>query len=882
MKDAVSRQLPQTGDPAARLRAERFFQDGEIVSVRFGTLRFEGGKIWSETGKRAQARYVHGFLFLSDWHGTVLRDPELRADYAALAVDVLHQWSAKYADGANIPEVAHHDETTAQRLIQLTALLISVQDIVSRDDYNWLADLAGNTARLLATDDFHATGNNHGMFQDIALLYFSVMCDFVPSREREHFFVTATDRLYAYFSSSFTAEGVHIENTPTYHLMVSKYVHNVLDILSKVGHPHADYYNSLLQNAAEYATHALMPNGMYPPISDTTQQLETGAARQNIFKSDEFAFAASAGKLGSQPQRRTLVLPASGYAIYRSSWTDPDATFAFFSAAYNANYHKHSDDLAFFLRSAGVDLLSEAGAYGYDYKDPLTKYAYSSFAHNCVIVDGASLPRTDDLSHRTTMKQQDIRDEGFRVTGSTGRLKDTVHTREVDITEPGGVPRIDITDTVVSTGTHTYDLLWNLGPEVEPVIHGQGFELFHAGRKVMDLHFEADVATTVSLHHGETTPKYLGWRFPRFGEVLAVPTVRIRFEGSNATLKTRIRLADFTYLDRGLSGANSGWRRTQGGQNLNYLAVAAKTAEGTKRLAVVFSAIHQPGDFTYNYKHSLDPTGVNALYILDDFGDQGAYYLADHGNRSIFDAVQALIKSELLRLGLDATDLITAGSSKGGTAAILHGAAAGAGQIIVGAPQVSIGTFLKEPHPNILRFITGSASSEAAECLDELVFRAVDSLGSQTEMSIVVGDKDHHYRHHVRPLHEYAKSRNVAIDLTVLPGLPHSEIGSVYKNFLTQRVEHELAGLSTNGPIDYADVVGAKGTVTVSVISRSGTEIAFRLYRGSEMVAKWPYSSQTTAFWSGLEPGKYRSRVYYRNTEDGTLEAFTTKWVDVI
>jgi hypothetical protein len=102
--------------------------------------------------------------------------------------------------------------------------------------------------------------------------------------------------------------------------MVSKYVHGVLEILSKVEHIHADYYRSLLRNAAEYATHALMPNGMYPPISDTTQQVETRAARQNIFESDEFAYAASAGRIGTKPRQRTLVLPDSGYAIYRSSW----------------------------------------------------------------------------------------------------------------------------------------------------------------------------------------------------------------------------------------------------------------------------------------------------------------------------------------------------------------------------------------------------------------------------------------------------------------------------------------------------------------------------------------------------------------------------------
>ncbi|WP_024367892.1 heparinase II/III domain-containing protein [Arthrobacter sp. TB 26] len=879
MKDAVRRQLPISGNPAGRERAERFLNEDIIVSSAFGDLRYDKGEIWADETQRTRARFVHGLIFFGDWHSTVLTDPAVASTFADAAVRVVRQWASIYGDATLLPAVSHHDETTAQRLIQLTCLLTRLEGLVTQEDFEWLSAQALDTARLLASPDFHSGGNNHGMFQDLALLYYAVMCEVADDEERESFFSTATTRLYSYFSTAFTTDGVHVENTPTYHLMVSKQVHGVLEILSAVEHEHAEPYRRLLDRAADYATHAMMPNGMYPPISDTAQQSEAPAARQNIFGRQDFVFAASAGTSGTEPAQRTLVLPDSGYAIYRSSWTDPNATFAFFSAAYNANYHKHSDDLSFFLRSKGLDLLSEAGPYGYDYKDPLTKYAYSSFAHNCVIVDGRSLPRTDDFSHLTTLEQHETRADGFHVTGRTGRLKDTVHNREVEISEQAEVPRIDIVDTVESTGTHTYDMLWNLGPEVEPVIHGQGFELFHAGKKVMDLYFEADVATTVSLHRGETKPRYLGWRFPRFGQALAAPTVRIRFEGNSATIKTRIRLDDFTYQDRGLADQAAGWRRSQVGRNLNYLAVPATSGPGTKKLVVVFTAIHNPGDFTFNYKNSLDPTGVNALYILDDHGDQGAYYFADHGDRSIFDAVQALIKRELERLGLEARDLVTAGSSKGGTAAIIHGAAAEAGEILVGAPQVRVGSFLQGPHPNILQFMTGSTSSEAVQSLDQVVFRAVDRLSENTNLSIVVGEQDHHYRHHVLPLHEYAKSQNKTINLSVLPGLPHSEIGVVYRRFLSQGVEQIIAGQGQDHlAYDYADLNAGEGTLSVSVLARQGCEIAFRLYRDSEMIAKLPYSPRTSATWAGLAAGRYRVRAFYRVAEDGSVNAFTTKW----
>lgn len=882
MREAVARQLPNAADGAARSRAEKLYKDQEIVSTRFGTLAFNGGEIWEETDKRSQARFVHGFLFFSDWHGTVLSDPQVTPEFAAFALDIVRKWALAYEDGTRLPKVSHHDETTAQRLIQLIALFEPIKKVSSSEDNRWLSTLALDTARLLATDHFHATGNNHGMFQDIALLYFAIMADDAPALERQEFFEKATTRLYSYFSTSFTVDGVHIENTPTYHLLVSKHVHDILEILASIGHPHTGYYRTLLQDAARYATHAIMPDGMYPPISDTTQQVEIRAARLNIFGSAEFAYAASAGRIGSMPTQKTLVLPDSGYAIYRSSWGDPEATFAFFSAAYNANYHKHSDDLSIFLRSKGIDLLSEAGAYGYDYKDPLTKYAYSSYAHNCIVVDGVSLPRTDSSAHLTTLKAHEVREDGYTVTGRTQRLRDTSHSRTVNIREYEEIPYIDVTDVIDSQEEHSFELLWNIGTNVDVVLHGQGFELFNGGRKVMDLQFDATVPTKVSLHKGEKRPRPLGWRFPQFGKAVPAPVVKISFKGSHAKIDTRIRLADFSYLDRGIGDASNGWRRSAGSPGLNYLPIPASSVAGNRKLAVVFSAIHQRGDFTFNYKKSVDASGVHALYILDDFGDQGSYYLSDHGDRSIFDATQALIARELIRLGLTPQDLITAGSSKGGTAAILHGIAAGAGHVIVGAPQVKVGSFLQGPHPNMVGFMMGDTSERSVDALDRVVFESIESMREKTRLSIVVGEADHHYKNHVLPLKTYAESHGKTLDITVRPGLPHAEIGTVYGQFLTSKIQQTITEYD-EGAIPFVfHQSGVKPTeLSLDVFTPAGWQLAWRLYCGSECVERASYRQNATASWKALPAGRYRARVFVRNRKDNIVRAFTTPWVSI-
>jgi hypothetical protein len=65
-------------------------------------------------------------------------------------------------------------------------MLMRLETLVSEDDYNWLAALALDTARLLATDDFHATGNNHGNRYNAAVFILFDVVHFGRCSHREH------------------------------------------------------------------------------------------------------------------------------------------------------------------------------------------------------------------------------------------------------------------------------------------------------------------------------------------------------------------------------------------------------------------------------------------------------------------------------------------------------------------------------------------------------------------------------------------------------------------------------------------------------------------------------------------------------------------------
>lgn len=873
LAEVVRARLPK-GEGRALGRATRFLDEGIIESTQFGEIGYGEGRMWDDATGRSLSRYIHGFLWLADWPALVRKD----AAAARRAHELTQEWHDRSSAYRGLEgHMGYHDETTAQRLTMHLAIIEGQSAWLSDDELDRAHAFIDETAALLAEDHFHGGFNNHGMFQDIALVNWAGLATWAPRPTREEYLELALDRLADYFTHAFTDEGVHIEHAPNYHLMVARHLQEHLPAARAVDDPRSPDLVDLLASTLAYATHAVRPDGLYPLVSDTSQLPLVGAARG--LGDEHFLYAASAGQEGHAPDRRTFVAPRSGYAIHRSAWGDPAATFVFFSCAYNGPFHKHADENSLLLRHRGLDLVSEAGPNGYAYDDPMTRYAYSQFAHSTLVVDGMSMPRTGGPTDSVRM-HADRETDGFRATGRNERLRDdAVHERTVDVHDLGEVPTIDVTDVIRAPGTHRYELLWHVGADVEVVLHGQGYELRHRGQKVMDAIWEASTPTRVSVRRGRAGVRPQGWRFPTMGRAEPSDVVVVSFEGADIEVTTRFRLDDFTYRDRQVS-RRTGWRRWTGSEvGINHLPVTGRR----DRLVVAFTSMHQVGDFTYNYKPVLDAAGVEARYILDDWGDQGAYYLQDHGDRAIFRSVQAFIRQELRDLGLTPDDLVVVGSSKGATAALIHGMSLGAGEIFIGAPQTRIGSFVSRPQPNVLRFMTGREDEAAVTELDEVV----DSVATGTAerwagstVTILVGDRDHHYRNHVLPFAEHVAGLLGSVDVVTLPGLTHADIGPAYRDALTARLEHLLSDEHTAGALTVQASSGP-GRVTAYAIGGSGTQFAARLFRGAEHVRSLPYTAERAMIFEGVEPARYRVRVFARDGSGELLDARTSSWVTV-
>jgi len=539
----VRRRLPTGTSAASRSRARRLLVDGVLATPDFGDHNCSPAyweHLWADLDDRRRSRYVHGFLFLGDLPAHLAAAGPADRAGAEYVLDLLQRWDELYQPESWQP-MAYHDETTAQRLISTMAVLPHLEALGPAAAF-WLQDFLDRTGDLLALDSFHAGPNNHGMFQDIALLTYAALAGWRPVGVRRAFLSKADERLMRYFRESFTVEGVHVENAPNYHILVARHLKEHRDLSAAVGLPHADELGESLRRAVAYATHAVTPSGDYPLVSDT-QPTSIAPVARGVFGDAGFVYAATGGAQGTAPQERALVLPHSGYAIYRSAWGDPDATYVYFSAAYNSGYHKHSDENSFWLRSGGRDLLAEAGPNGYAYADPFTRFAYSQHAHNTLVVDGHSTPRTDDRAGEVSLTCDYEGPDGLRVVGRNGRHHDAVHERTLEIAELGNGPTwLRVTDVVTASAEHVYDIFWHVGPDLDVTLRPDGFDLTHEGRPQLGLTFVADRPVALTVHVGEGPPRPLGWRFPRFGQPVPSPVVRMRLSGADARVASTIDL----------------------------------------------------------------------------------------------------------------------------------------------------------------------------------------------------------------------------------------------------------------------------------------------------------------------------------------------------
>ncbi|GEP61436.1 heparinase II/III family protein [Reyranella soli] len=318
-------------------------------------------------------------------------------------------------------EFAWHDHATALRTQHVLWLLKYLEARRLRPKkLALLKRFLVKMSERLFEEGFYSRHTNHGIEQARVLALVAISLPQLQDASKWR--AVALTRLRSELEFAFAADGVHVENSPAYHVFVTRLFCRIYSYFSS--QELGDLGRAIevaMPLAMHYLTHVTRPDGLLPPIGDTEMTSVT-----NPFMGFEGAehyqcvqFSLSAGKLGSVPTETHSLFTASGWYIERDTWK-ATRHYLVFKAGYLSEYHRHDDDLSIYLWAFGEDWLVDGGLLHYKENEAQRIYLRSRLAHNLPILLGDDGYRSlfDRQRHRTArITHQASNQTMSRVTG---------------------------------------------------------------------------------------------------------------------------------------------------------------------------------------------------------------------------------------------------------------------------------------------------------------------------------------------------------------------------------------------------------------------------------------------------------------------------------
>jgi len=221
------------------------------------------------------------------------------------------------------------------------------------------------------------------------------------------------------------------------------------------------------------------------------------------------------------------------------------------------------------------------------------------------------------------------------------------------------------------------------------------------------------------------------------------------------------------------------------GRRVRYLALRRRRSD---KLVVVFSGFPMAHQMpVYNYLLLLvGQSDYNALFILDDFIAKpggGSFYLGANGDYYAPELICKVIEKH--RQNWNIRTLVTAGSSKGGTAAIMQGVMLPADYVVAGACQIHIGTYMFHSTNSYGELVGETGSVEALDAIAPTLL--ANHAGDARKPAILLhySDKEHTYRDNIVDLRRTLQQHGFPIlleDVADYPG--HAAVGEYFPPFM--------------------------------------------------------------------------------------------------
>lgn len=378
-----------------------------------------------------------------------------------------------------------------------------------------LLELAREDARWLMTPGNIAL-NNHAYFQILGLeLLARVLQEEAWSEQARQAALETFEKL---ISSQFTAEGVHVENSPCYHYYALDQM-NRAGAMDRLG---SSKITPLVERANGVLPWLVFPDGFYADIGDCTGRGKPlKDASENVVLLGNRSYAVA-------PFWR------SGYGIIRSSPDVPveQASMLLLIGTSMSHIHSHADKLSFELFEFGKRLIVDSGKYGYT-RDPMRSYVESAVAHNIVGLANYPIRRLDVTLGATTLYEPYIENGTFLLGGSVEwKTKQCSFHVQRDITYLPAEYMV-IQDTLQAHQSQQYASRLHFDRSLAIESHGNVLTADFDGHTMRVELLDDDGQVTV--HRGEDDP-IVGWQSVNYLKMEPTTTVEAICPGQNRTI----------------------------------------------------------------------------------------------------------------------------------------------------------------------------------------------------------------------------------------------------------------------------------------------------------------------------------------------------------
>lgn len=297
----------------------------------------------------------------------------------------------------------------------------------------------------------------------------------------------------------------------------------------------------------------------------------------------------------------------------------------------------------------------------------------------------------------------------------------------------------------------------------------------------------------------------------------------------------------------------------KGERDVKY--VFNKSYDKTEGLIILFSGF-QPKNKppAYNYGKTIEEFDCNKLFILDDFGARGSYYLCQDRDfsieRSVIELIYAIIEEN------DIKTVITAGSSKGGFAALYYGIKYGFDYIVSASPQYLIGDYLlmQSRTNEVVKFMSGNDDEDDHRFLNAIMKDMLRQTSNKPNIFIHLGKGERHYHQHVIPMMSDLDSVGLHYTLDLGNYDRHNDVGRFFQPILKSKIRNYL-----NFPDLQIKMEGIDNQFKYTALTEAENKVAWYVYKNNEKIEARSYAEVKTLSVQFGGTGTYKVKGFVKN-----------------